>query len=105
MTDQTTLRLQPWRHRGAVAARVVLAVAGGYAVAAAATAFLSLTLPLVRSEAVAAATLASFAIMAGAVIWVFSARSLGRAALGLAVPGLLLAAGLWIALSRTGQPA
>ncbi|GJE16085.1 iron transporter [Methylobacterium marchantiae] len=93
------------RYRVMVAARTLLAIFGGYGLAAIATAFLSLTLPLDRSEAVASATLASFAIMAGAVIWVFSARSLGRAAIGLALPALCLGAGLWLALGSAGQPA
>jgi hypothetical protein len=96
-----------WRYRSAVAARVLLAAFGGYGVAALATAFLSLTLPMVRSEAVATATLLSFAILAGAVVWVFAARSLTRAAIGLGVPGALLGLGLWLvlALNPAGPPA
>ena len=96
-----------WRYRSAVLGRVLLAAFGGYGVAALATAFLSLTLPMVRSEAVATATLLSFAILAGAVIWVFAARTLARAALGLAVPGALLAGGLWLAMTLvdTAPPA
>lgn len=88
-----------------VAGRTLLAIFGGYTLAAVATAFLSVTLPLDRSEAVAAATLASFAIMAAAVIWVFSARSLGQAVIGLGIPALFLGAGLWLALGSTVQPA
>ncbi|KAB1070994.1 iron transporter [Methylobacterium planeticum] len=83
-------------YRAAVAGRVVLAALGGYGVAALCTALLSLTLPLVRSEAVTVATLASFAIMVGAVVYVFAARSLARAALGLGAVGLLLGGGLWL---------
>ena len=96
-----------WRYRAAVAGRVLLAAFGGYAVAALATAFLSLTLPMVRSEAVATATLLSFAILAGAVIWVFAARTLTRAAIGLALPLALLGLGLWVALTLNpmGPPA
>jgi hypothetical protein len=86
-----------WRGRLAIAGRVVLAAVGGYAVAALATALGSVTLPLPRAEAVSAATLASFAVMAAAVIFVFAARSLGRAALGLGGVAALLAAGLWLA--------
>ncbi|WP_026597481.1 hypothetical protein [Methylobacterium sp. 77] len=104
MTDPITTGARPSQghYRLMVAGRTLLAIFGGYALAAIATAFLSLTLPLDRSEAVAAATLASFAIMAAAVIWVFSARSLGRAAIGLALPALCLGAGLWLALGSVG---
>lgn len=83
--------------RVAVAGRVLLAVFGGYAVAALATALLALILPGSRAEAVSAGTLASFAIMAGAVIWVFAARTLGRAAVILGLTALLLIGALWLA--------
>jgi len=109
MPDEAALRTAGlgWRWRALVAVRVALAAFGGYGVAALATAFLSLALPMARSEAVATATLLSFAIMVGAVIWVFSAHTLSRAALGLAVPSTLLAAGLWLALALvdTAPPA
>jgi len=111
MPDEAALRNPGrglgWRVRAMVAGRVVLATFGGYAIAALSTAFLSLALPMVRSEAVATATLLSFAVMVGAVVWVFSARTLGRAALGLAVPGILLGGGLWLALTfvETVSPA
>ncbi|TXM90416.1 hypothetical protein FV219_22205 [Methylobacterium sp. WL122] len=80
MTQQKDARRGP-AYRLAVAGRIVLAVLGGYAVAALLTALLSLTLPLVRSEAVASATLVSFAVMVAVVVYVFAARTLGRAAL------------------------
>ena len=84
-------------YRVAVAGRVALAVFGGYAVAALATALLALVLPLSPSEAVSAGTLASFAVMAGAIVWVFAARTLWRAALPLAVIAAVLAGALWLA--------
>ena len=92
---------RPHEHRGlsyraGVAGRVALAVVGGYGLAALLTALLSLTLPLTPAEAVAAATLPSFAVMVGAVVFVFAARSLGRAALGLGALCLLLGGGLWL---------
>ncbi|WP_292497310.1 iron transporter [Methylobacterium sp.] len=111
MTNQSPLDRERfrrgWRYRAAVAGRVLLAGFGGYAVAALATAFLSLTLPMVRSEAVATATLLSFAILAGAVIWVFAARTLARATLGLVLPAVLLGLGVWAAmtLAPMGPPA
>jgi len=89
-----------------VAARVILAGAGGYAVAALATGWLALVLPGSRAEAVSAATIASFAIMAAAVIWVFAARTLARAALSLGLVAALLSVGLWLAGAfQTGAPA
>ncbi|MDP4023804.1 iron transporter [Methylobacterium sp. NEAU 140] len=80
-----------------VAGRVALAAFGGYAVAALAAALLALSLPLPRSEAVSAGTLGSFALMAAAVVWVFAARTLARAALGLGVVAAGLGGGVWLA--------
>lgn len=93
---QAARRSTPYRL--AVAARVLLAALGGYGVAALATALFSLILPMARSEAVATATLISFAVMAFLVCAVFAARSLWRSALWIAVPALLLGGGLMLAL-------
>ncbi len=82
--------------RAAVAGRVVLATGGGYAVAGLATALLSLTLPMPRSEAVTTATLLSFAIMVGIVVIVFAARSLQRAAAIVGGIALVLGVALWL---------
>jgi hypothetical protein len=90
------------RYRAAVLGRVLLAALGGYAVAALATGLLALVLPMPRSEAVATATLLSFAVMIAVVVGVFAVRSLGRAALlvgGLALP---LGAGLWLVQALAG---
>ncbi|CAG9168497.1 DUF3649 domain-containing protein [Cupriavidus respiraculi] len=78
------------RYRLAVASRAVAAIGGGYVLAAAATTVLSLVLPLSRSEAVVTATLLSFLVYAGAVIWVFAARSAWRAWIGIALPAAAL---------------
>ncbi|MEH3116469.1 MAG: iron transporter [Methylorubrum populi] len=86
------------RDRAAVAGRVVLAAGGGYGVAALATALLSLTLPMARSEAVATATLLSFAVMAGTVVLVFATRTLARAFLTVAGTALVLGGLLWLAM-------
>jgi len=73
------------------------AIVGGYALASAVAVFLGAVLPLPRAEAVLAATLLSFAIYTGAVIWVFAARDARRAWLGLLLPAALLTlAGLWL---------
>ncbi|CAO4194790.1 iron transporter [Methylorubrum extorquens] len=84
--------------RASVAGRVVLAAGGGYGIAALATALLSLTLPMTRSEAVATATLLSFAVMAGIVVLVFAMRTLLRALLTVAGTALVLGALLWLAM-------
>lgn len=84
-------------YRLAVAGRVLLAAVGGYAVAALATALLALLLPGSRAEAVSAATLISFAIMAAVAIWVFAVRTLVRAVIGLSLIASLMAGGLWLA--------
>lgn len=84
--------------RASVAGRVVLAVGGGYGVASLATALLSLTLPMARSEAVASATLLSFAMMAGIVVLVFSTRTFLRALLTVAGTALVLGVLLWLAM-------
>ncbi|WP_342104348.1 iron transporter [Methylobacterium sp. SI9] len=84
-------------YRLAVAGRVLMAGIGGYAVAALASALLALILPGARAEAVSAALVASFAIMAAAVVWVFAAPTLGRAALGLGFATAVLIAALWLA--------
>ncbi|MCJ2070241.1 iron transporter [Methylobacterium sp. J-030] len=84
-------------YRLSVAARVLLAAGGGYAIAALASALLPLILPVTRAEAVSAAMITSFAIMAAAVIWVFAARTVGRAALVLGLVAALLTVALWLA--------
>ncbi|MHB2209366.1 iron transporter [Methylobacterium sp. CM6257] len=89
-------RLSP-ADRLSVAARVLLAAGGGYVIAALSAALLSLILPFSRAEAVSTATLVSFAILAGAVIWVFTARTLARAALSLSLLAALLTGALWLA--------
>ena len=91
-----------WRARLSVAVRVVLAAGGGYGIAALATALLSLTLPLARPEAVAAATLASFVVMPTIAIVVFAMRSLLWAALTLA--SMALALGGLLGLAMRGAP-
>ncbi len=85
-----------WRDRLTVAGRVALAAFGGYAVAGLVSALGAMTLPLSRAEAVSASILASFAVMAGIVIFVFAAASLRRAALTIAAAVILLTAALWL---------
>ncbi|MFC5699156.1 DUF3649 domain-containing protein [Pseudomonas sp. GCM10022186] len=77
--------------RWSLTARVLAAIIGGYALAYAATAFLSVHLPLMRSDRVVFASLASFAVYTTAIIYAFGARSAGRAWLMLAGLAAVLA--------------
>ncbi|WP_198381523.1 DUF3649 domain-containing protein [Roseomonas sp. KE2513] len=78
------------RRLGGLLLRSLAGIGGGYALAALATVVLSLSLPLARSEAVLAATMASFAVHAAAIIWAFAARSALRAVTGLVTGAALL---------------
>lgn len=82
---------------GPLLSRIVAAIGGGYALAAVAS-VAALALPMDKSQAVLAGTMASFLVYTGAVIWVFAVRSATRAWLGLllaAIPLLLAAWPVW----------
>ena len=81
------------RSTGPLVSRIVAALFGGYALAALSSVAV-LALPLSKPQAVLTGMLASFAIYAGAVIWVFAVRNALKAWAGLlivAVPLLPLA--------------
>ena len=84
------------RSRWAVTARVLVAGFGGYLLTTLITAVLGLVLPGSRASAVLTATMLSFAVWSGIVIWVFSALSLRLAvrgvigAIGVAAAALLV---------------
>jgi hypothetical protein len=82
----------PASYRWAVASRIVAAVFGGYVLAALASVCIAWLLPMARGEAVVSAMMLSFLVYLVAVLWCFASHSAGRAWLGLAIPGLLLAA-------------
>ena len=84
------------RYRLGVASRAIAAIFGGYALAAASTAVLSLVLPLPRVDAVMTATLLSFTVYVCAAIWVFAARDALRAWLGIGTPTIVMGLGLWL---------
>ncbi len=81
--------------------RVFAALLGVYGLTYAFTAFFSLALPLVRTEAVLTASLLSFLVYPAAVIGVFAARSALRAWLWTLGPATALAVGTWC-LRRIG---
>lgn len=80
----------PTSSRNALLSRVAAAVLGGYVLVSSATVFLSYLFPTERAEAVLAATLLSYAVYTGAVIWVFAVKTLRRAWLGLIVPAIAM---------------
>ncbi len=86
-------------YRLSVASRTVAAVLGGYALSAASTAALAVTLPMPRAEAVVSATVFSFLVYSGAVIWAFATRSALRAWLGIAAPTVVC-----VAVALLGAP-
>lgn len=75
-----------------LAARVLAALFGGYGLAYAFTAFLSVYLPLERADRVVYASLGCFAVWTTAAIYAFAARSAPRA--WLVIGGLALLLGL-----------
>src|SRR3954467_6909006 len=90
---------RPFLPRLPLLSRIVAAIVGGYALAALGS-VAALSLPIDRSQAVLTGMLASFALYAAAVIWVFAVRSARRAWVGLAcaaVPLALAAAPHWLA--------
>jgi hypothetical protein len=93
--------LERLRRVGPLAARIVGAVLGGYALGALAS-VAALALPVSAPQAVIAGMLASFVVYAGAVIWVFLARSARRAWAGLVIAAVPLALAAWSAASAGG---
>jgi hypothetical protein len=73
-----------------ILSRTVAAIAGGYLLASLSAIGGAVWLEGPRAEAVLTGMLLSFAIYAGAVIWVFAARSAWLAWTGLIVPSALL---------------
>jgi hypothetical protein len=87
----------PGRARGVAGpliSRIVAALFGGYALAAL-SCVAALALPIPRPQAVLTGMLASFAIYAGAVIWVFAVRSALRAWTGLLIAAMPLLLAAW----------
>ncbi len=82
------------RRVGPLCSRIVAALFGGYALAALGS-VAALALPMSKPQAVLTGMLASFAIYAGAVVWVFAARSAPRAWAGLLAAAVPLAAAAW----------
>lgn len=80
----------PWRYRLMVASRVLAALVGGYGVAYASTALLTVLLPFERINRVVTASLLSFVVWCVAALWVFAARSSWRGWWPLLLAGALM---------------
>ncbi|WHZ21741.1 MAG: hypothetical protein OJF47_000853 [Nitrospira sp.] len=86
-----------WRN---VTARVLAAAFGGYGLTYAATACLTLLLPLSKIEAILTASMLSFVFYTVAILWAFAASTPQRAWIGLLVPAAACAA-VAVPLART----
>lgn len=75
-TSASTWRSSPGL---ATASRIIAAIFAGYGLAYTSTMFLTVYLPLVRSDRVVFASLASFFVYLAAIIYTFAARSATRA--------------------------
>ncbi|SEK23437.1 Protein of unknown function [Roseateles sp. YR242] len=74
--------------------RIVAAMGGGYVLAALLSVAV-LALPVSRPQAVIGGMLGSFALYAGAVVWVFAVRSATRAWVGLFIAAMVLLPFAW----------
>lgn len=81
--------LHGWRLFSLICAALI----GGYLLAAAAGTFLAGVLPDFRGGSVMTGTMVSFAVYAGAIIWVFAMRRPAMAWFALVSASLLLATG------------
>lgn len=75
--------------------RIVAALLGGYVFTYAFTAALARLLPLDKVDALISASLLSFAVYTGAILWAFASRSATRAWAGLALGLPLAVIGFW----------
>jgi len=83
--------------RWATGSRALAAILGGYALAAGVNVALALALKSSgpKEDVIMLATMPAFLVWAGAVVWVFAARTAWRAWAGVAIPGAVVAAAVW----------
>lgn len=82
--------------RWSVAARILAAVPGGYALAALWGLAWVTRYDGARADAVLIGTVTGFAVWAALALWIFAAASTLRVLVGLALMLLLCAAGVWL---------
>lgn len=79
-------------YRLAVTSRALAAIFAGYLLASVTSICVAQWLPVPRAEAVITGMMLSFLVYLVAVLWCFASHSASRAWIGLAKPGLVLAA-------------
>lgn len=84
-----------WRYRVNVAARSLVAIVGGYAIAALFTMAAARWLPMAKIDAVLVATMLAFALIPGVAVWAFLTRTPFRAVTGAVLVAGLLALACW----------
>lgn len=99
---QPAAKVMSSRTRANLAARVLLALAGGYVLMSLWAAWLSVTLPLPRHEAVMIASISSFMVFPVYASWVFYSASLKRIGVLTAMVMLLMALLTWIGKTQLG---
>ncbi len=82
-------------HLGIIA-RVMAAILGGYILANLISMLLSYLLPVTQAQAVLTSMLASYAIYAAVVMWVFSVKTATKAWAGLLITSALMATMVFI---------
>jgi hypothetical protein len=88
-----------------VVLRILLAVFGSYGLTLLCAAALAVGVPFaLKSDAVSFAVMLAFLVYLLAVIWVFAAATLLRAALGLLLPALIFGLWLFTAAPAGGAP-
>lgn len=79
-------------YRGGVAVRALAAIVGGYLLSALIAAVMALYLPTDRLEASLTGSMVAVAVYPCVAMWMFAARSAGRAVAGLLLPCAVLGA-------------
>lgn len=90
------------RYRLIVLSRVLAAAVGGYALTSAITVLLALVWPLPRAQAVYTATMLSFALYVPIVLWVFTAKQVGRVWRDVAIATAIVAVLAWWLIPEAG---
>jgi len=93
-----------WRYRANVASRTVVAVAGGYLLAAGTAALgaqMLLKLGVARNDAALGGTMLAFILQAIAFMWAFGCATTRRAWLGVMPAAIIISALAWI-LAQAG---
>jgi len=94
-----------WRYRAHVASRTIVAVAGGYLLAAGTAALgaqMLLKLGVARNDAALGSTMLAFILQAVAFMWAFGCTTTRRAWLGVMPAAVLISALAWLLAQGQG---